>query len=320
CTLCPHNCPIPEAGLGICSVRKNVKGKLYSLVYGKPIASHVDPIEKKPLFHFKPGSKIYSFATAGCNFRCEFCQNWEISQISKGEQGEIIGEKKSPSQIVKEAIATGCESIAMTYVEPTIFFEYGLDTCKEAKKNGLYTVFVSNGYINKEPIDMIQPYLDGINIDLKSFSEEFYKKRCGARLQPVLDSIKYYHKKGVWVEVTTLIIPGENDSSAELKKAAEFIASVDKNMPWHISRFHPDYKMTDKQRTPLETLHKAYNIGKKAGLNYVYVGNVSGDKYENTYCPKCDKLLVERCGFEIVQNNLKENKCGFCGEEIAGVF
>ena len=305
---------------GACAVRKNIDGKLYTLVYGKAIACHVDPIEKKPLFHFKPGSRIYSFATAGCNFKCEFCQNWEISQISKGETGEIIGENKSPKQIVKEALAYKCNSIAMTYVEPTIFYEYGLDTCKEAKKHGLFTVFVSNGYINSKPIDKIQPYLDAINIDLKSFNDDFYKKVCGGRLKPVLDSIKYYHKKGVWVEITTLVIPGENDSDAELKQIAEFIASVDKNIPWHVSRFHPDYKMTDKSFTPVKTLYKAHDIGKKAGLKYIYVGNVLGDKYEHTYCPECNKILVKRWGFKILENNIEKNKCKFCNANIAGVF
>ena len=320
CTLCPHYCHVLPGESGACAVRKNIDGKLYTLVYGKAIACHVDPIEKKPLFHFKPGSNIYSFATAGCNFKCEFCQNWEISQISKGESGEIIGENKSPEQIVKDALINGCNSIAMTYVEPTIFYEYALDTCKEAKKHDLYTVFVSNGYINNKPIDKIKPYLDAINIDLKSFNPEFYRKVCGGRLEPVLDSIKYYHKKGVWVEVTTLVIPGENDSDTELKKIAEFIASVDNNIPWHVSRFHPDYKMTDKSFTPAKTLHKAYDIGKKAGLNFIYVGNVLGDKYEHTYCPKCDKLLIKRWGFKILENHIEKNKCRYCKTKIAGIF
>jgi len=272
------------------------------------------------LFHFLPGSKIYSFATAGCNLRCNFCQNWDISQISKGKEGQIRGQDKSPTRIVEEALKLGCNSIAMTYNEPTIFFEYCYDTCVEAKKNGLKTVFVSNGYITKEPIDKIQPYLDAINIDLKSFSDKFYKKICGARLKPVLDSIKYYHKRNIWVEITTLIIPEENDSEKELKQIAEFIASVDINIPWHISRFHPDFNMTDKSYTPTDTLHKAYNIGKKAGLKYIYVGNVPGDKLENTYCPKCNKLLIERFGFDITENNIKRGKCGFCSKKIAGFF
>jgi len=320
CTLCPHHCLIQEGKHGVCAVRKNIKGKLVTLVYGKAIAYHVDPIEKKPLFNFKPGSSIYSFATAGCNFHCDFCQNWDISQISKGKQGKIIGEEKPPKQIVQEAIDVGCNSIAATYNEPTIFYEYAIDTFKEAKKHGLYTVFVSNGYINKDPIDQLQPYLDAINIDLKAFNDEFYKKICGARVQPVLDSIRYYHQKGVWVEITTLVIPGENDSEHELKQIAQFIASIDKNIPWHISRFHPDYKMTDKSWTSADTLHRAHKIGKSAGLNYIYVGNVIGDNLENTYCPKCNKIVIERYGYTIKQTNLLKNKCKFCGAEIAGVF
>lgn len=320
CTLCPHNCFIQENNLGACGVRKNIEGKLYSLVYGKAIASHIDPVEKKPLFHFYPGSRIYSYATAGCNFKCSFCQNWEISQISKGENRQVIGEIKMPRQIVEEALVYRCSSIAITYNEPSIQFEYAFDVCKEARKKGLKNVFVSNGYISKGPIGKISRYLDAINIDLKSFSDDFYKKICGARLQPVLDSIKEYNKKGVWVEITTLIIPGENDSDEELKKIAEFIASVDIDMPWHLSRFHPDYKMADKPCTPAKTLHKAYEIGKKAGLKYVYVGNVPGDKLENTYCPACGSLLVKRYGFEIISNNILGGSCKKCKEKIKGFF
>ncbi len=315
CNLCPHHCLIQEGKLGICAVRKNVNGKLYSLVYGKSMSAQIDPIEKKPLFHFLPGSKIYSFCTAGCNFKCDFCQNWTSSQSSKN--GDIAGENKSPKQIIQEAIHYGCNSIAMTYTEPTIYYEYCLDVCKEAKKHDLKTVFVSNGYINKEPVDKIAKYLDAINIDLKSFNNEFYKKICGAKLQPVLDSIKYYHKKGIWVEITTLIIPDENDSDDELKQIAEFITSVDKSIPWHISKFHPDYKMTNKNTTSVETLHKAHEIGKKAGLKYIYTGNVR-DAYENTYCPKCNKILIHRYGFQIIETNMKKNKCKFCNEKIAG--
>ncbi len=320
CELCPHNCLIKEENSGICGVRKNIKGQLYSVVYGKAIAYHVDPIEKKPLFHFFPGSAIYSFATAGCNFSCKFCQNWDISQISKGKNREITGEKKSPKQIVEEALKLKCNSIAMTYNEPSIFFEYCYDTCVLAKKNNLKTVFVSNGYINKEPIDKIQPYLDAINIDLKSFSEEFYKRICGAKLQPVLDSINYYYKKGIWIEITTLIIPGENDSEDELKRIAGFIASVDINIPWHISRFHPDYMMNDKNWTSSDTLEKAYDIGKGSGLKFIYVGNIPGHKLENTYCSKCNKLLIERIGFKVIKINLIKGRCGFCNEKIPGFF
>ncbi|MCM2324854.1 MAG: AmmeMemoRadiSam system radical SAM enzyme [Candidatus Woesearchaeota archaeon] len=320
CTLCPHLCLISEGNLGACAVRKNIDGKLYSLVYGKTITHAVDPIEKKPLFHFYPGSKIFSYATAGCNFKCAFCQNWEISQISKGKEGEIIGKNITPSKIVDLAIKSKCSSIAMTYNEPSIQFEYALDVCKEAKKKNLKTVFVSNGYICKEPIDMLSGYLDAINIDLKSFNDEFYKKICGARLEPVLDAIKHYHSKNIWIEITTLVIPGENDSNDELRRIAEFIASIDKNMPWHISRFHPDYKMTKNKITPIETLTSAYDIGKRAGLHHVYVGNVPGNRRENTYCNLCGKLLIKRANYQVTENNIFDNKCRFCGEKIAGFF
>jgi len=319
CELCPHNCIIQEGKSGVCGVRKNKQGELFSLVYGKTIAWHIDPIEKKPLFHFYPGSKIYSFSTAGCNFKCEFCQNWDISQISKGKEGKIIGEDKSPKEIVQEAIDSGCDSIAMTYNEPTIFFEYAYDTAKLAKEKGLKTVFVSNGYINKEPIDKISKYLDGINIDLKSFNDDFYKKTCGGKLKPVLDSINHYYKNNVWVEVTTLIVPGENDSEKELKQIAEFISGVSKDIPWHISRFHPDYKMLNKNITSEKTLDKAYKIGKKAGLNYIYVGNIFGNNYESTHCPECGEIVIERLGYRIIRNNLEKNKCE-CGKEIKGKF
>ncbi|MFH2020787.1 MAG: AmmeMemoRadiSam system radical SAM enzyme [archaeon] len=319
CTLCPHNCRIPDGKSGICAVRKNCGGKLYSEVYGKSIAYHIDPIEKKPLFHFFPGEKIFSFATAGCNFKCDFCQNWDISQISKGKSGQIIGEEFSPKEIARHAVLSGCKSIAMTYNEPTIFFEYAYDTCIEAKKHDIKTVFVSNGFINKAPINKISKVLDAINIDLKSYSEDFYKRVCGGKLEPVLNAIKEYHKQGVWVEITTLVIPGQNDSEEELKRIAGFIASVDKNIPWHISRFHPDYKMTRLNATPIETLEMAYKIGKKAGLNFVYVGNVASD-YENTYCPKCEKLLIEREGYLIKVDNINKGKCKFCSNKIAGIF
>jgi len=320
CTLCPHYCLIPQTKIGACAVRKNIKGKLYSLNYGKAIATNIDPVEKKPLFHFLPGSKIYSFATAGCNFKCDFCQNWQISQISKGKEGQIIGNELSPSDIVNEAKISGCKSIAMTYTEPTIFFEYAYDVCKLAKKNNLKTAFVSNGYITIEAIDKISKYLDAINIDLKSFSDEFYKKVCGGRLQPVLDSIKQYHKNKVWVEITTLVLPNENDSPEELKKIAEFIASIDKNIPWHLSRFHPDYKMTKKSKTDINILEKALKVGKEAGLNYVYLGNVWNNEYENTVCPNCKEVIIKREGYTILKINMENNCCKLCKTKITGIY
>ena len=320
CTLCPHYCLIQDNKHGACAIRKNVGGKLFSLVYGRAVGCSPDPIEKKPLYHFFPGTRSYSYATAGCNFKCSFCQNWNISQVSKGEVGQIIGDKKSPSEIVRDAISMNCKSVAMTYNEPSIQFEYALDVAKEAKSNGLSNVFVSNGYITKDAINEISKYLDAINIDLKSFNDEFYKKVCGARLLPVLDAIKYYYKKGVWLEITTLIIPEENDSVEELKKIAQFIASIDKNIPWHISRFHPDFEMTDKRVTPLKTLLTAYHIGQIAGLNYIYLGNIKSNEFEHTVCPNCKEVLIGRSGYLIIENNLIENKCKYCSQEVHGIF
>jgi len=308
CELCPHFCSIEEGLRGKCGVRENKEGKLYSMVYGKVISNVVDPIEKKPFFHFMPGSRAYSVATVGCNLKCDFCQNWEISQISK-----VVGKEISPKEIVEDAIANKCESIAYTYTEPTIFFEYAYDIAKLAKKKGLKNVLVTNGFINKEPIDKISKVIDAANIDLKGFSEDYYKDFCGARLKPILDAIKRYYEKGVFLEITTLIVPGHDQ---KLKEIASFIASISKEIPWHISKFHPMYKMQDVAATSIETIHKAIKIGKKAGLKYIYAGNVPGDDYESTYCNKCGKKIVSRLGFSINEINLDKDKCKFCGEKI----
>ncbi len=279
CGVCAHRCLISSGKRGICQVRENQNGTLYSLVYGLAIAAQVDPIEKKPFYHFLPGTKTYSIATAGCNFRCLHCQNWEISQITKGG-GQIVGEELPPTEIVKRALKTGCQSIAYTYTEPTIFLEYTLDTAKLAQKKGLKNLFVTNGYQTPETIKKMKNFIDAANIDLKAFSEKFYQKVCGAHLEPVLKAIKLMHEAGIWLEITTLIIPGQNDSTEELTQAAKFIASVDKNIPWHLSRFHPDYQMADLPPTPLKTLKKAYQIAKNAGLKHVYLGNVAAKEME----------------------------------------
>jgi len=271
CLACSHKCLISEGKTGICGVRKNIEDKLYLLVYGKVAAMNVDPIEKKPLYHFLPGTASFSIGTVGCNFRCDFCQNFEISQISK--RGTIYGKEISPEEVVKRAIQTKCKSISYTYNEPAIFIEFVRDIAKIAKKKKLKNILVTNGYFSKESFDYIKDYVDAMNIDLKSFSEKFYIKYCGGKLKPVLDTIKRAHEKGIHIELTTLVIPGLNDSEKEFEEVAKFIASVDKNIPWHISRFFPMYKMIDKQITPLETLRKAERIGKKY-LNYVHVGNV----------------------------------------------
>jgi len=274
CYLCPHRCKIAESKFGICGVRQNINGELYTHVYGKVIASHVDPIEKKPLFHFLPKTKSYSIATPGCNFKCSFCQNWQISQYKSNQGFQYEGLEITPEEIVKAAKLNNCQSIAYTYTEPTIFFEYAYDTAKLAKKQNLSNIFVTNGYITKEAIETIAPYLDAANIDLKSFRDEFYKKICGAKLQPVLNAIKTMHEKKIWLEITTLVLPEQNDSKQELNDIAKFIGKVDKKIPWHITRFHPDYKYTDAEPTPIETLQMAEEIGKKHGLKYIHLGNV----------------------------------------------
>lgn len=318
CRLCAHNCRIPDYKYGFCGVRKNEHGVLYTLVYGEVIASHVDPIEKKPLYHFFPGSLAYSIATIGCNFRCSFCQNWEISQLSKRESLFSEGYELKPEEVVREAKRNGCRGISYTYTEPTIFFEYAYDTAKIAKENGLYNNFVTNGYMSKDAIDKISPYLDACNIDLKSFRDDTYRNICHGRLEPVLDSIKYMKRLGIWVEITTLVVPGMNDSKTELRDIAEFITSVDCEIPWHISAFHPDYKWTDSASTPISTLHQAAFIGKKAGLSYIYLGNVA--VAGNTYCPKCSTLLIRRMGYTIVNYNVDKGKCISCGRPIKGVW
>jgi len=284
CCLCAHNCKIASGGFGFCGVRQNIQGTLNSLVYAEVIAYNVDPIEKKPLYRFLPGSASFSIATIGCNFRCGFCQNWQISQVSrrshpfrgKRNNSEEVYELM-PEEVVEEAKRNRCKSISYTYTEPTIFFEYAYDAAKKAKEAGLKNIFVTNGYMSKEALETISPYLDAANIDLKSFREEFYAKNCKAHLQPVLDSIKLAKKLGIWIEVTTLIIPGQNDSTSELSDIAHFIAGVDKGIPWHISRFHPDYQFLEEKPTPIETLKKAEDLGRKAGLRYVYLGNVRDD-------------------------------------------
>ncbi len=319
CNLCSHRCrKIADSKKGICGVRENRDGKLYSLVYGKAVARSVDPIEKKPLFNFLPGSRSYSIATVGCNFRCDNCQNYDISQMPK-ERGIIVGQEVSPEEIVSAAKRHKCESISYTYTEPTVFFEYAYDTAKHAKKEGIKNVFVTNGYITPEALKEISPYLDAANIDLKSFSDDFYRKNCGARLKPVLDSIRLYKSMGIWTEITTLIIPTLNDSEEELRRIAEFISEVGKDTPWHISQFYPTYKLIDLPRTPVATLRKAREIGLEAGLKYVYEGNVPGENGENTYCPNCGKMLIHRFGYHIDENKIKNSVCTYCGTKIEGV-
>lgn len=319
CNLCGHRCRITPARKGICGVRENRDGILYTLVYGMVVAENVDPIEKKPLFHVLPGSRSFSIATVGCNFSCTFCQNSDISQMPR-ETGEIMGRKTTPEEIVERAIRTKSKTIAYTYTEPTIFFEFAYDTGRIAHEKGIKNVFVTNGFMTEEAILKLSPYLDAANVDLKSFSDDFYKKRCGGRLQPVLDSLRKMKELGIWVEVTTLIIPTLNDSDEELRQIAEFILSLGTETPWHISRFHPQYKMVNLPPTPIETIHKAAEIGKEAGLKYVYSGNVPGDVGESTYCYNCGNLLIDRYGFHINRINLEESRCPKCGTAMDGIL
>jgi pyruvate formate lyase activating enzyme len=320
CNLCSHRCSrIADSGKGICGVRENRNGIFFSLVYGRVVACGIDPIEKKPLFNFLPGSKSYSIATVGCNFRCYNCQNYDISQIPK-ERNIILGQEASPAEIVSVAKRSNCASIAYTYSEPTIFFEYAYDIARRAKKEGLKNVFITNGYITSEALHEIAPYLDAANIDLKSFSDDFYRKVCGARLQLVLDSIRLYKSLGIWIEITTLIIPSLNDSELELRKIAEFIKDLGTDTPWHITQFYPTYKFLDRHRTPVTTLRRAREIGLETGLKYVYQGNVPGEIGENTYCQKCKKILIHRFGYQIQKNKIKNSICTYCGEKIDGIY
>ena len=318
CFLCNHNCTIAEGKLGFCLVRENKGGTLYTNSYGRIVSCNIDPIEKKPLFHFLPGTKSLSIATAGCNLRCGFCQNWQISQIKEGS-AELMHGEIPPEEIVKQAINSGCRSVSYTYTEPTIFFEYALECARFAKEKGLYNNFVTNGYMTAQALGMLKGYLDAANVDLKSFSEDFYQNNCAAHLEPVLENIRLMKKLGIWVEITTLVIPKLNDSVDELTQIANFIASVGKEIPWHISRFHPNYKMLDATATPVSILKKAYDIGKKVGLRYIYIGNVLG-KGEETRCHNCQESLIKRMGFEVLENRIKEGICPFCKTKIDGVI
>ncbi len=329
CTACKHYCIIPEGKTGICSIRGNENGKLYLYTYATPAAIAIDPIEKKPLFHYKPGTKVFSIGTFGCNFRCSFCQNWDLSQFPKAEakrtaeRAKVLikrnSTKLSPEEAVEKAILYGCQGIAYTYNEPVIWSEYAESIAEKAKKQGLFNVFVSSGYETEEALDFLK-HIDAYNIDLKGFTERFYKEICGTKLENVLDTIKSIYKRKKWIEITTLIIPEENDGEEELRNIARFIKELSPKIPWHISAFHPDYKMLNKPRTPLSSLEKAYRIGKEEGLEYIYIGNVIGNEKENTYCPKCNTLLIRRYGFEVLENNIIAGHCPKCSYEIAGIF
>jgi pyruvate formate lyase activating enzyme len=319
CYLCNHRCHIKQEKKGVCSVRQNMNGILYTLVYGNPIAQHVDPIEKKPLFHYFPGSLSFSIATVGCNFRCLHCQNSDISQAPR-ESSILSHQIFPPEKIVEAAKKNRCRSISYTYTEPTIYCEYAFDCAVLAKGEGIGNVFVTNGYITPEALKEIKPYLDAANIDLKSFRDDFYRRVCGARLEPTLDSIRAYKEFGIWIELTTLIIPNHNDTEEELRDIARFIKELGVDTPWHVTAFYPTYKITDQHRTPAGILRKAREIGLNEGLRYVYTGNVPGDDGENTYCYQCGKLLVERIGFSVKKNNIRNAKCSDCSAKIDGIW
>ncbi|HXF92637.1 MAG TPA: AmmeMemoRadiSam system radical SAM enzyme [Nitrospiraceae bacterium] len=359
CTLCPHECKIAPGHRGACGVRLNRRGKLFTLVGARIVSAELDPIEKKPLFHFLPGSRAYSISTVGCNFRCRFCQNWEISQWSKTgggidreeeeshgpepdelERQRVVGHPPgvfcprqdapandwvpgrpvTPSDLVKEAQRCGAASLAYTYTEPTIFYELALATARAASAAGLGNVFVTNGFIALEPLREVAAYLNAANIDLKSFRDSFYRKICGGRLQPVLAAIQEYKKLGVWIELTTLLIPGLNDGAGELREMAAFIrTALGEDVPWHLSRFYPASKMDDRSLTPVSTLRRARDIGREAGLRYVYLGNVPEEEgAADTACPWCGAVVIRRQRFAVVENALQAGRCPRCTQVLAG--
>lgn len=318
CRLCPHTCIISPGKIGKCGVRQNISGVLYSLVADRVVATHVDPIEKKPLFHVRPGTRSFSIATVGCNFRCDFCQNYQISQA---RADEIPGQVLSPEEIVSMAHNSACQSIAYTYTEPTIYFELAYQSAKLAHAQQLLNVFVTNGYIQSGPLEMIQPYLDAANVDLKAFDAEFYRKYVGGKLSSVLDTLKLLKKLQIFIEITTLVIPTLNDDKSQLTDLANFIRTeLGEGTPWHISRFFPQYKLTHLPPTPVKTIRQACEIGKAAGLQYVYAGNLPGNSAENTNCARCGELLIERLGYQILQNRVISGKCPVCGTSIPGIY
>ncbi len=321
CRLCRHGCVIADGNRGLCGVRENRQGVLHSLVYGRLIARHIDPIEKKPLYHFLPGSLSYSIATVGCNFRCRFCQNADIAQLPTDHGGAILGDECSAEEVVRAAAQAGCRSISYTYTEPTVFFEFALETARLARAAGMRNVFVTNGYMTREALELIRPFLDAANVDLKAFSAKYYQTLCGAKLEGVRQSLRDMRAMGVFVEVTTLVVPGLNDGAEELRQLAEFlVADLGADTPWHVSRFHPTYRLTDRPPTPVATLRAARAIGLAAGLKHVYTGNVPGDPGENTFCPGCGRTVIARRGFRVADSRLKQGRCAECGETIAGVW
>jgi pyruvate formate lyase activating enzyme len=323
CKTCSHFCVIVPGKLGICGVRENIGEKLQVLNYSKAIAANIDPVEKKPLFHFMPGTKTFSFGSVGCNLRCGNCQNWSISQFSKmpdvsREMTERSGDDLPPEKIIELAKKNDCPSISYTYTEPTIFLEYALNTMKLAKKAGLKNIWVSNGFMSRETLELIVPYLNAINIDIKSSDNKFYRDNCGAKLEPVLENCKTIVKNKIWLETTTLVIPNLSDDEKMLRKIAHFIKNeLGDFVPWHVSAFSGEisWKLQDFPETPVGKIKKAFEIGKAAGLKYVYAGNVAGSEMENTPCPECGEIIIKRIGYDIERFD-KEGRCGKCQGSI----
>lgn len=318
CNLCAHRCVIAEGRRGVCQVRKNRDGTLITLVFGNTISQHVDPIEKKPLYHFLPGTKAFSIATPGCNFHCQWCQNWDIVKMNVSEDQEF-GRRIDPGELVQKALESGSASIAYTYTEPTIFFEYAYQTARQARDHVLKNIFVTNGYMTPEMLETMDPYLDAANVDLKAFNEKVYHRHVGAGLEPILENLKIMKDLGIWVEVTTLVIPGVNDDDEELRQAADFISGeLGPETPWHLSRFYPQHQMQHLPPTPLDTLYRAREIGQEAGLRYIYLGNTGEET--NTRCHACDQLLIRRSRYIVGVNLIEDGRCPNCGTEAAGVW
>jgi pyruvate formate lyase activating enzyme len=318
CQICPNNCILKEGQDSLCRTHVVRDGKLYTIAYGNPCSVHIDPIEKKPLFHFLPSSRSFSIATAGCTLACLNCQNWEISQESPKNTANI---DLMPVRVMEEAARTGCRSVAYTYAEPIAFYEYTFDTAKLVRARGLKNLLISNGFINEKPLRDLCKYIDAANINLKSFSDEIYAKLNGGALQPVLNTLKIMKEEGVWLEITNLIVPGWTDKPGMITEMCDWLAKNGfEDTPLHFSRFFPLYKLKELPYTPLEILEKAHEIATKAGLKYSYIGNVPGSPFENTYCPNCKKVVMERRGFTILNNFLKDSACKFCGAKIAGVW
>ncbi len=323
CQACAHACRLGEGEYGECGVRMVEDGELQLLVYGRVAAANIDPVEKKPLYHFLPRTTTFSIGTVGCNFSCGFCQNHEISQYPRENNGEVVGRELPPEEVVRLALKNGCGSVSYTYNEPVIFFEYTYDCAKLAHEKGLKNIYVTSGYETRKAIDTIAPYLDAMNIDIKSFSEEFYENVCGAKLKPVLECVRYAYSKGIHIEITTLLILGQNDSDEEIREIARFIAGIDRSIPWHLSAFRPMYRMQDILGTPESTLIRAYMIAQEEGLEYVYIGNIGHEDYHSTYCPKCENRVIVRDGImrDSTVNKLdEEGHCPYCGYTINGVW